>query len=108
MVLKINSTIPKQLSLSLDGQESIITYDTPQQQDILGAISNQLSLQGQTLKCIKAIQVDPGPGSFTGTRVGTAIANALAYALDIPVNGQKPPVTPVYAEPPHITTSKTK
>ena len=48
---------------------------------------------------INAIEVNPGPGSFTGVRVGVSVANALSYALDIPVNGKKDMsfVEPVYA-----------
>jgi tRNA threonylcarbamoyladenosine biosynthesis protein TsaB len=33
------------------------------------------------------IVVATGPGSYTGTRAGVAIANALAWAWDIPVVG---------------------
>lgn len=35
------------------------------------------------------IEVETGPGSFTGLRVGVAVANALGFALNIPVNGKK-------------------
>ena len=35
------------------------------------------------------VLVNTGPGSFTGTRVGVAIANALGFGLDIKVNGSK-------------------
>ena len=47
---------------------------------------------------IDAIEVHTGPGSFTGLRVGTAVANALGFALKIPVNGKKigEIVTPEY------------
>lgn len=41
------------------------------------------------LKKITEIEVNPGPGSYTGLRVGVAIANALGYVLKIPVNGRK-------------------
>ncbi len=41
------------------------------------------------LSDLKAIEVVTGPGSFTGLRVGVSIANALGYALGIPVNGKK-------------------
>ncbi len=37
------------------------------------------------LKKITEIIVKPNPKSFTGSRVGVTIANALGYALDIPV-----------------------
>lgn len=43
----------------------------------------------KTLKDISEIKIETGPGSFTGLRVGIAVANALAWALEIPVNGKK-------------------
>ena len=38
---------------------------------------------------LKGIEVETGPGSFTGLRVGVSVANALGFALGIPVNGKK-------------------
>jgi tRNA threonylcarbamoyladenosine biosynthesis protein TsaB len=38
---------------------------------------------------IKEIEVNLGPGSFTGLRVGVSVANALAWTLKVPVNGKK-------------------
>lgn len=40
-------------------------------------------------KDIEEIEVSTGPGSFTGTRVGVSIANALGFGLNIPVNRSK-------------------
>lgn len=37
---------------------------------------------------INEIKVNKGPGSFTGIRIGISIANALGFALKIPVNGK--------------------
>lgn len=38
---------------------------------------------------ISEIEVEKGPGAFTGIRVGVAIANALGFSLNIPINGKK-------------------
>ncbi len=38
---------------------------------------------------INEICVNCGPGSFTGLRVGVAIANTLGYLLNIPINGKE-------------------
>lgn len=75
---------------------------------------------------IKIIVVS-GPGGFTSTRVGVAVANALGFALSIPVVGVKGqdfsfaasgfkklsglkgsvrPVSPFYSAPPTITSPK--
>lgn len=44
-------------------------------------------LKNRGLKKVKKIVVISGPGSYTGLRVGIATANALGYALDVPVLG---------------------
>ena len=49
----------------------------------------------KTLKDISEIKVETGPGSFTGLRVGVAVANALAWGLGIKVNN-KDRVEPKY------------
>ena len=41
------------------------------------------------LKTLQGIEVETGPGSFTGLRVGVSVANALGFALGIPINGKK-------------------
>ena len=106
MKLYLDSTDNRRALVRLDNEEFIIQYTTPQEQDILTFLHESLNLKGKSLNDLTEIEVNPGPGSFTGTRVGVAIANALALALKIKVNGQKPPILPVYDSPPNITPPK--
>lgn len=75
---------------------------------VLEKIDGLLKKHHLTMDQISAIKVNPGPGSFTGTRVGVAVANALAWSLHKPVNGlpEGQLVKPIYAHPPHITGPK--
>jgi len=65
-------------------------------QQVLNLIDRILKKHKKTLKDITEIKVNLGPGSFTGLRVGVSVANTLAWALKIPVNGKRQIVTPVY------------
>lgn len=65
-------------------------------QMVLPLIEEILKENSLKLVDITAISVLPGPGSFTGLRVGATIANTLGYLLDIPVNGSKALVIPTY------------
>lgn len=63
----------------------------------LPLIHDLLKEQKLTLSDITEIQVSTGPGSYTGLRVGTAVANALGYTLGVPVNGKKALAIPTYS-----------
>ena len=66
-------------------------------QVLLPMIVKILKKNNLTLKDLTAVEVNCGPGSFTGTRVGVSVANALGFALDIPVNAKKGKiVVPIY------------
>lgn len=48
-------------------------------------IKEMLGQNKLELKDLRGIVVFKGPGSFTGLRIGISVANALAYALNIPI-----------------------
>ncbi len=58
-------------------------------QHLLILIDRILKENKKSLEDITEIEVNLGPGSFTGLRVGLSVANALAWVLKIPINGQK-------------------
>lgn len=58
-------------------------------QQLLPFIHETLKKNKFTLGDINEIEVNTGPGSFTGLRVGVAVANALGWALNVEVNGRK-------------------
>ena len=54
---------------------------------MLEAVDVLLQEVGLTPGDIEALAVGTGPGSFTGTRIGLAVARGLALALDVPAAG---------------------
>ncbi len=94
--------------------------------ELLPAIQKFLSDSKVKESELTGIAIFTGAGSFTGLRIGTTVANTLAYSLNIPViesegegwiqqgikkiesaqTGQY--VVPKYSSPPNITTPKPK
>lgn len=75
------------IGLMADGQyyHAEIENSKAQAEQILNVIEQLLSQAKITKKSIDYIAIANGPGSFTGLRVGVSAAQALAYALNIPV-----------------------
>ncbi len=48
-------------------------------------LQGQSLLQGLSLHAVEGIVCFKGPGSFTGLRIGLAVANTLAYAQNVPI-----------------------
>ena len=61
-------------------------YDKNRAQIVLPLIKLLLDEEGLAFKDISSIKVNPGPGSFTGIRVGVSVANVLGFFLDVPIN----------------------
>jgi len=93
--LSIDTTDNLKTVVKLGGKTVVKNYQDPREQELLGLIKKVLEETNTGLNQIKKIRVKTGPGSFTGIRVGVAVANALAWVLKIKVNGQTM-VTPVY------------
>jgi tRNA threonylcarbamoyladenosine biosynthesis protein TsaB len=55
--------------------------------DVTRAIRSLLAGVGCSLSRLAAVAVNTGPGSFTGVRVGMAVAKALVYARSLPLVG---------------------
>lgn len=93
MILHINTKDQKTIKVSLkkDGKvvKSLSQKNEYGSQVLLPLIMKLLKLKNCELKTLKGIEVETGPGSFTGLRVGVSVANALGFSLRIPVNSKK-------------------
>ena len=79
------------VGLEIDGKEFINTkkISPRSSQIILPMIDELLKARSLEPKDINRIKINTGPGSFTGLRVGIAIANSLSFILKIPINEKK-------------------
>ena len=88
-ILLIDTSSNKEIKVGIitNRKEYIIRRKISSQkaQVVLPVIDKLLKEQGISLKDLKAVEVNASSGSFTGIRVGMAIANALSFALKIPV-----------------------
>ncbi len=89
MKLFINTSDNKKTVVGLDKKNWTFATKQYKSQLLLSKIDQILKKSGASINQITAIEVNPGPGSFTGLRVGVSVANALGWALKIPINNQK-------------------
>lgn len=93
MILCIDTKDKKLISVFLKDKGRVIKSLSEENeygsQVLLPLIDKILKVEKIDFSALQAIEVETGPGSFTGLRVGVSIANALAFALGIPVNGKK-------------------
>ena len=92
MILGIDTTNRERIELTLyqKDAERCFEFETKDQSaDLLISIDQILKKEKISLEDLKAVIVNRGPGSFTGTRVGVTVANTLAWSLDIPIVGYR-------------------
>lgn len=92
MLLSINTKDRDLVSVSLKNKDFIDQLSEKNShgsQVLLPLIKRILKKNGVGFTDLTSIEVEKGPGSFTGLRVGVSVANALGFVLGIPVNGKK-------------------
>jgi tRNA threonylcarbamoyladenosine biosynthesis protein TsaB len=93
MILHIDTKDQKKITVSLKENGKVIKSLSKENeygsQVLLPLISRLLRTTNYQLKTLQGIEVETGPGSFTGIRVGVSVANALGFSLGILVNGKK-------------------
>ncbi len=90
MLLSIDTSQPNLIKLCLykDKDEKSIHQmptDKGQLEDLLPAIDRFLEENNVSLQDLTALATNPGPGAYTGLRIGVTTANILAWSLDLPI-----------------------
>ena len=90
MKLTIDTTNNEYLVLSLADSHQNLSLKVPaerrQSEKLLPSLEKFLAKQGLNLKSLTSIAVVNGQGTFSSLRIGIVTANALAYALGLPVS----------------------
>ena len=94
MILKIDTTKTEKITVEIEDKETglkdvMFEKQKKGSQVLLPLITKILKKNKKDFKDLTAIEVNVGPGSFTGTRVGVTVANTMGFALNLPVNGKK-------------------
>lgn len=87
-----------EVAVTIDGKKfTKIAQNSWSSQKLLPLVEELLNENKIKLTDVSEIKFHEGPGSYTGLRVGAAVANTLAYLLKIQINGKKNQIiTPNY------------
>ena len=92
--LKIDTSDNKKIIISIEENgniknEIIVASKILKSESALPAIDKILKDNDLKLRELNGVAVNVVAGSYTGIRVGAAIANSLGFLLNIPVNDKK-------------------
>lgn len=79
ITLFLDTTIAKKAKVKLE-KDSHLVCETENDSPLI-AIKEALAKAQVSLTEIDTFESNPGPGSYTGVRVGAAVVNALNFAL---------------------------
>jgi len=88
MKLYIDTSDRNEIVLGLDDKNYTLKVESNSSQKLVPFIDQVLKKKKKTLSDLTEIKVNVGPGSFTGLKVGVAVANTLGWSLGIKVNGK--------------------
>jgi tRNA threonylcarbamoyladenosine biosynthesis protein TsaB len=88
MKLYIDTSDSEKIVVGIDGEEFSAEARKEKSQKLLPFIDEVLRKKRKTVKEIAEIEVNSGPGSFTGLRVGVSVANVMGWVLGVKVNGK--------------------
>ncbi len=89
MKLYIDTSSREKIVVGINGQLFETDARSEKSQKLLPFINQVLDKKGIKVENLTEVEVNTGPGSFTGLRVGVSVANTLGWALGIPVNGRR-------------------
>lgn len=100
MILWINTADRKKIEVALKKGGGIVDSKFAENdfgsQVLLNLITEILKENNLEFSDLFGIEVEKGPGSYTGLKVGASVANALGFSLQIPVNGKKMELDLIY------------
>ena len=76
VILEKEGSVIEEVSLSSNGRA----------ESVINLLHRALEKSKTDVQEIKTITFEKGPGSYTGLKAGVAVANALSFALNIPIN----------------------